>query len=228
MVNKSKYKVIILIGPPGSGKGTQAKMLAEKLKLFHLQTSKLGEAKINDPELVKNDPEVAEAKKLYDSGGLFSPEWIQKLVLEKVKELVAQNKGIIFDGSPRTLDEAEKELPELESVFGRENIKIIKINLSEYESLKRNSHRRVCKLNQHPIPNFPEFENVKICPEDGSEIILRSLDDPETIKTRYKVYMEETYPVFDFFKSKGYNITEINGEQPIENVQKDILNKLND
>src|SRR3989344_4081660 len=76
---------IFLIGPPGSGKGTQADLLAQRFGLVHVQTSKLGEEKINNPELVENDHEIAEVKRLYDKGELFPPPWTVKIVLEKVK-----------------------------------------------------------------------------------------------------------------------------------------------
>mgnify|MGYP001589188611 FL=1 len=225
-----KKSVVILIGPPGSGKGTQAEFLSEKFNLFHLETSKLGEAKINAPELVKKDPETAEAKRQYDMGQLFPPPWTTKMVAEKIVELSGKNIGIVFSGSPRTLYEAENELPVLEKSYGKENIKVINISLSEEESVKRNTFRRICKANRHPIPNFPEFEDVKICPKDGSELITRTVLDaiPEKIRFRYQVYKERTEPVLAFLREKDYNIIEINGEQSIENVQKDILDKLND
>ncbi len=219
-------KLIILIGPPGSGKGTQAEMLAEKLGLFHLQTSKLGEAKINNPELVKNNLEIAEAKQLYDSGKLWPHTWTASLVIEKVEEMASLGKGIVLDGSPRVIHEAVLEMPIMKALYGSDNIKIFEIKLSDEESFKRNSHRRICKLNQHPIPNFPEFENITACPKDGSEIIVRTLDDPEVIKKRYQVYLSETEPIIDFLIKEGYNLVTINGEQPIEDVQRDILDKL--
>ena len=225
-MENSDKKIIILVGPPGSGKGTQADMLAEKLGLFHLQTSKLGEAKINDPEQVKNKPEVAEAKQLYDSGKLWPHAWTASLVIEKVEEMAAQNKGIVLDGSPRVIHEAVLEMPIKKALYGQENIKAFEIKLSKEESIKRNSHRRICKLNQHPIPNFPEFENITTCPQDGSEIITRTLDNSGVLEKRYEVYQAETEPVVDFLKKEGYNLITINGEQPIEDVHRDILDKL--
>ena len=83
----TKKWAVILIGPPGSGKGTQAELLAEKFGLFHLETSKLGEEKINNPELVRKDQEVAEAKRLYNKGELFPPPWTVKIMVEKIREL---------------------------------------------------------------------------------------------------------------------------------------------
>src|SRR3989338_6630231 len=164
-----KKWAVFLIGPPGSGKGTQADLLAERFGLVHIQTSKLGEAKINDSELIKNDPEVAGGKK------------IKKVEKKKIKK----EKYII-----------------------------------------RNSSRRVCKASGHPIPNFEKFKNILVCPQDGSEIITRGLDTPETIKTRNEVYHRRTEPIFNFLEKSGYKVIEINGEQSIENVFKDILQEI--
>ena len=217
---------IFLIGPPGSGKGTQADLLAQRFGLVHVQTSKLGEEKINNQELVKNDPELAEVKRLYDKGELFPPPWTVKIVLEKAQELAGQGKGIIFSGSPRTIYEAEQEMPYFENLYGKENIKVVNIKIDEEESVFRNSNRRVCKASGHPIPNFDQFKNMLVCPQDGSEIITRGLDTPETIKTRNEVYHRRTEPILAFLKEKGYNMIDINGEQPIDKVFQDILQEI--
>lgn len=214
---------VFLIGPPGSGKGTQADLLAQRFGLVHIQTSKLGEEKINNQELVKNDPEIAEVKRLYDKGELFPPPWIVKIVLQKVQELANEDKGAVFSGSPRTIYEAEQEIPYFENLYGKENIKVINIKIDEEESVNRNSNRRVCKANGHPIPNFDQFKNMLVCPQDGSEIITRGLDTPETIKTRNEVYHRRTEPILAFLGEKGYNVIDINGEQPIDKVFSDIL-----
>lgn len=217
---------VVLIGPPGSGKGTQADLLTERYGLIHLQTSKVGEEKINDPELVKKDPEVAEAKRLYDMGELFPPPWTVKIMIEKITELASKQIGVVFSGSPRTLHEAENEMPVLESAYGKDNVKIIHLNLSKEESIRRNSNRRVCTANQHPIPDFPIFKDLKNCPKDGSELKTRDLDTPETISVRYEVYLRRTQPILSFLESSGFKILEIEGEQSIEDVFEDIRKNL--
>ncbi len=218
----SNKKIIILIGPPGCGKGTQADMLKDQFGLFHFETSNIIQEK-----LAKADPGdkiLMHEKELYDSGELNTPELVQGWVMEKVYELHTQGRGIVFSGSPRTLPEAENEMPVFEKLYGKENIRVAHIKLSREESFNRNSHRRICKLNRHPIPNFREYENVTTCPKDGSELIIRKeLDDPETIGVRYKVYLKRTEPILMYFKTKGYHVIEINGEQSIEAVHADIL-----
>lgn len=220
-------KIFVLIGAPGSGKGTQAELLAKRFNLYHLETSKLGEEKINNPDLVNSDPEVREAKRLYDKGELFPPPWTTKLVLEKVRELTQVNKGVVFSGSPRTIFEAENEFPEFEKIYGKENIHIFEIVLNEEESVRRNSVRKICKANRHPIPaTLPEFKNITTCPEDGSEVITRTLDKPKLIRERYQVYLKETKPISDFLKKLGYEVKQIDGEQPIKKVYEDVLKNI--
>ena len=154
------------------------------------------------------------------------PELVKQFILEKIEKLYKQELGIVFSGSPRTLEEAEAELPVLEDLFGKENVKIVHIQLTEDESIKRNSHRRICKANRHPIPNFPQFQNITTCPRDGSELVTRSLDNPDIIKVRYQEYLNRTEPILAFLKERGYNIMEINGEQSIQKVFQDTLNNL--
>ena len=219
-MSEQKKLVMILIGPPGSGKGTQAEMLAEKFGLFHLETSKLVEGAVKNAD--PNDDEFRAAKEAWTSGKLVASETIVKLTLDKIKSIAESGKGIILSGSPRTLYEVEREQPLFESLYGWDKIKVVNIKLSEEESVKRNSFRRICRINRHPIPNFPEFENIKKCPKDGSSIITRALDNPEVIKVRYKTYLEETEPVIDFLRNKGYKKIKIKSEQPIDKVFEDI------
>lgn len=224
MPDLNKKQVIILIGPPGSGKGTQAELLAEKFGLFHLESSKVIEEKIKNAP--PDDAIMQREKKLWESGILNTPELVLEWIKEKAKEVAGEGHGIVFSGSPRTIYEAEGEAPVLEELYGKENVKVFNIEISEDESIKRNSKRRICKDSRHPIPGFPEFEGITKCPKDGSEIITRVLDNPETIKIRYQEYLNRTLPIIDFLKKRSYKIMGISGEQSIENVFKDILKEL--
>ena len=224
MPEENKKWTVILIGPPGSGKGTQADLLAEKFGLFHLESSKIIEEKLK-----KADPDdwvLQNEKRLWESGTLNTPELVLQWIQEKIKEVAGRGRGIVFSGSPRTVFEAEGEMPLLEELYGKENIKIFNLDLSEGESIKRNSKRRICGGFRHSIPNFPEFENITKCPKDGSEIVTRTLDNPKTIKIRYQEYLKRTIPLIDILKYKNYRITKVNGEQPIEEVHNNILNYL--
>ena len=217
-------KVIFLIGPPGSGKGTQAELLAKELGFYHFEISKVIER--NFKEADQNDKETNHQKEHWISGELVHPELVARWFIEEVGSLKNRVRGFVFSGSGRNLKEIEEESGYLKKIYGRENIGAVEIKLSEEESVKRNSHRRICEKNRHPIPNFPEYADIKVCPEDGSEIITRPLDKADIIRKRYQVYLRETMPVIDYFRQSGYKVLEVNGEQPIEKVFSDIKEKL--
>ena len=217
-------KVIFLIGPPGSGKGTQAELLAKELGFYHFEISKVIEK--NFKEADSNDKELNHQKEHWISGELVHPELVAGWFIKEVDSLKDGKSGFVFSGSGRNLREIEEELGYLEKIYGKENIVAVEIKLSEEKSVKRNSARRICKKNRHPIPNFPEYANIKVCPEDGSEITTRPLDKPEIIKERYQVYLKETQPVVDYFRRSGYRVEEVNGEQPIDKVFEDIKAQL--
>ncbi|OGN29146.1 MAG: hypothetical protein A3A33_02700 [Candidatus Yanofskybacteria bacterium RIFCSPLOWO2_01_FULL_49_25] len=213
-------QVVIFIAPTGAGKGTQSDLLAEKFGWYHLETAKILEEKfaMGDP----NDPVIKAERELFLTGKLMTPEIVTTWVLEKVRELATQGQSIIFSGSFRTDYEARTEIPVIEELYGKENVRIFHITLSEDESVRRNSNRRICKKNRHPIPDLPEFRSMTVCPHDGSELVRRELDTPEVARIRYREYLKRTTPVFDFFKERKYPIIEIDGERGIENVSEDI------
>ena len=218
--------LVIIISPPGGGKGTQADLLAEKFGLFHLETSKIIEERFKKAD--PSDLIIAREKENWLGGKLVNQAIVAGWLLGEIEKKAQAGIGIVLSGSPRSLEEVEAEMPRIEELYGRDNIRVIEIKLSEDESVKRNSHRRICKANRHPIPNFPEYRNITACPQDGSEIITRALDEPEIIKERYRVYLKETAPVLEHLIQHGYQIISVNGEQPIEKVFEDILGNFND
>jgi adenylate kinase len=210
---------IVVLGRPGSGKGTQAALLAKKLGLFHFETSDVIQEKFRK---FPNDPEIKRAKEFFYGGKMTPTRLVTKWVIEKIKKL--ETKRIIFDGSPRTLYEVKRIYPILVDKCGRVNIKILNIKISPQEAIWRNTRRKTCQKCDSPIPYTKQTKDLKICPRKGcgGKLITREDDKPEKIKKRLKVFMKETYPVIKFFKKKGLLI-EINGEQSIEDVFKDIL-----
>ncbi len=225
MIHEPKRWAILLIGPPGAGKGTQAELLADDFGLHNFETSKIIEEKLAhaDPK----DPVMARVKKLRDSGKLSSPDVVLGWVMEKVRELAATGMGIVFSASPRTMFEAEGEVPILEELYGHDNIKVFHMNISEEESLERNSARRICKANRHPIPNTHQYEKLTVCPQDGSELVTRGvLDTPDVIRVRYRTYLEETAPVLDYLAKRGHRVIAIDGTLPITTVHDVIMQKL--
>ena len=215
-MRKSKKKsksIVIIIGPPGSGKGTQAILLADKLGIYYFETSKVIEGKVmeakpGDYQVVRGKKySLLQEKRNWEEGKLCSPPLVSYWVKEQIKELANENKGIVFAGSPRTLYEAKEIVPLLEKLYKKDNIKIIQFTLTAKNSIWRNSHRRICELMRHPILYNNETKHLKSCPLDGSRLIKRgSLDDSQTIKVRLREYKQRTLPVINYFQERGLPI----------------------
>jgi len=226
-------KAIILFGQPGAGKGTQAELLAEKTHFLHIESSKLIEDAFNDSDPNKSieaDGKVykmSDEKKIWLSGALCSFPFVAHLIKGKIREVANQGKGIIFSGSPRSLYEAEQEIPLLKEFYGLENIKFFLLKISPETTIFRNSHRKICELMRHSILFNKETENLTTCPLDGSLLVRRkNLDEVETIKNRLEAFKKDTLPVIDFVKKQGVNVIEINAEQTVSEIFKDISKKL--
>jgi len=223
-------QAIMLFGQPGAGKGTQAELLANKTGYYHFESSKVIEAcfKSESPEKVFDIEgqkyKIADEIKKWETGELVSPAFVVFLMEEKIRKLAEEDKSIIFSGSPRTVYEAEKEIPFIKELYGVENVKFLLLEISAETTIFRNSHRRICELVRHSILFSPETEQLTKCPLDGSNIIRRKLlDDPETIKNRLKVFKKETFPVIEVIEKHGIDLIKINGEQNISDVHKEIL-----
>lgn len=225
-------RTVILLGPPGAGKGIQANLVGESFDLNHFETSKVLETKMknaSEGDFLEVEGEkyfFKEQRKLWENGKLCSPPFVTKLIEEKVKELHKEGKGIVFSGSPRTLYEGERIIPLLKDLY--QEIIPIEIEISRECSIERNSHRRICNLMRHPILYNEETKELEHCPLDGSSLIKRGLDDPETIKVRFKEYKNRTYPLINYFKQEALEVKKIDGEQTPEQVFKEIESSLSD
>lgn len=226
-----KPQIIIIMGPPGSGKGTQAELVSDKPNLYYFETSKIIEenvmkAKKGAYETVdgRKYPLIKE-KQNWLTGILNTPEVVALWVNNKIKELFKERLGIVLAGSPRTLYEGKKIIPLLKKLYGVENIKIVLLEISPEQTIWRNSHRRICEFMRHPILSTKnEFLRLKYCPLDGSKLVRRKgLDDLETIKVRLREYKERTFPLMKYFKEQGLAVKKINGEQTVQDVYKAIL-----
>ena len=217
-----KPKIAILYGFPGAGKDTQAEILEENLNFTQVSSSYLIEKKIFDSNL-QNDPIIKYQKELYESGKLCDPEWVTKIINEEVVELHQEGRNLVFSGSPRTLYESENEIPYWEDLYGKDNIFVFLIKISEETSIFRNTHRRICSVCHHPIVYSEESKNLKFCPLCGGELKKRGLDTKELMKVRVKEYKERTEPIFNYLKERGYQVIEIDGEVSPNEVAKQII-----
>lgn len=210
-------KNIILMGPPGSGKGTQAKKLAEKYKAFYFGTGDLmrEEAK-NKTEFGK----IFQAVWNKGKGELIPDEIVEKFVAVKF-ESVDFGQGIIFDGFPRTLEQAKH----LERIFAEKNedFIVLDIEVTDESIIKRMSKRRVCaQCGQIYIEGLTE----NTCFKCDGELIRRQEDEPNVVKKRLEIYSSQTKPLINFFTAQNRLVT-IDGERTIEEVGKEIERVIN-
>ena len=225
-------KVILLFGPPGAGKGTQSELLASKFYFYNLDTSRILEEKFKNAKPGERieisgqqysvDEELAKRRK----GVLCSVGFTACLMKKRIAEIHGLGKSLILSGSPRSLPEAEIEMPILEDLYGKENIHVLFLDLPAEQTIFRNSNRRICELMHHSILYIPENADLKRCPLDGSRLIHRDLDNVETIKLRLEEYEQTAAPLEEFYRRGEYNLKKIDANQYVENVFADILETL--
>lgn len=187
---------IIMLGAPGAGKGTQAKMIAEKYQVPHISTGDIFRANI------KKGTELGmEAKKYMDQGQLVPDELTVRILLDRVAQDDCSN-GYVLDGFPRTIPQAEV----LDNALAKLGDKIdyaINVDVPDENIIKRMSGRRACLAcgATYHIEHVPPKKDG-ICDTCGQELVLRDDDQPETVKNRLKVYHEQTQPLIDFYTKK--------------------------
>ncbi len=206
----------IFLGPPGSGKGTQAKRVCEELNILHLSTGDvLREAVKNGTELGK------EAKKYMEAGDLVPDQLIVGLIEDKLKggEL---DRGFILDGFPRTVPQADA----LKEMFVKNNKavdKAILLDVSDEEVINRLSGRFYCpKCNagyNYPA-KMPKAEGV--CDNDGEKLLRRPDDEPDVVENRLNVYKKQTEPIVNFYQKESILI-KVNGEGDINEIFRQLL-----
>jgi len=201
-------KRITLLGPPGAGKGTQAKLLAAKNGLVHLSTGDI----LRDE--VARDTELGRLAKGYMNRGDLVPD---TLIIDMIKGRLDEDGGFILDGFPRTVTQAEA----LEKIISIDVA--INIALSREEVIRRLSSRRVCRdcgKIYNLLYNSPKNEGV--CDGCGGELFQRYDDRREVIENRYDVYIDATAPLINFYKERSL-LKNVDGSQPTELVSDQIL-----
>jgi len=233
MKNSKKSKVIIVMGPPGAGKGTQASLLSEKLGLYRLESSKVIEENVmaaKKGDFVKvggKKYSLLKEQKLWKTGLICTSAVVGFWMKEKIKKLARANESILLEGTPRTPQEAEEVAPILKKLYGNPNIKIILLELNPETSIWRNSHRRICELLRHPILYNKETIRLRHCTLDGSKLIKRkSLDDPKIIRVRLREYKEKTLPLVTYFEKQGLKVIKTDGSSVPAVVFRNILKAL--
>lgn len=211
---------IVLIGPQGSGKGTQAKLLAKKFNLLHVE---IGGAL---REIAKTKTALGRRVNylINEKGRMVPYQLVFKVVGEKLGKLTLKQ-GIVFDGTPRRLVEI-KPLEKVLADYGRRLTYVFYVYISRTETLKRLSKRRTCiKCGQVFIAGLTISAKAKKCPKCGGEVVQRKDDRAEAIRERLELYHRKTEPVVKYFRREK-KLIEINGEQSIEKVFRDIVAQL--
>ncbi|HWR44409.1 adenylate kinase [Sporomusa sp.] len=210
---------ILLMGPPGAGKGTQAAKLVENFKIPHISTGDMFRA------AVKEGTELGKQAKACMDAGQLVPD---SVTIGIVKERLAKGdckQGFILDGFPRTIAQAEaldRTLAELTIKLDR----VVNITAPGSELVGRMTGRRICKscgATYHVSFNAPKKSGV--CDKCSGELYQRDDDREETVINRLSVYQTQTQPLIEYYQDKGL-YTEINGLQPIDDVLQDIVNSL--
>ena len=199
---------IIMLGAPGAGKGTQAKMIAAKYGVPHISTGDIFRANI------KNGTELgAKAKEYMDKGLLVPDELVVDLVIDRFKADDCA-KGYILDGFPRTIPQAEA----LDKALSAIGDYAINVEVPDENIIERMSGRRACVgcgATYHIVYNPTKVEGK--CDTCGADLILRDDDKPETVKKRLDVYHEQTQPLIDYYKAKGI-LKEVDGTVDMKDV----------
>jgi adenylate kinase len=197
---------LVLLGPPGAGKGTQAERLVTDFDLPYYATGDILRAAVKDEtELGK------EAKGYMDRGELVPDDLICKVIMERIDEPEAED-GFLLDGFPRNKEQADILGDALER-RERKLTAVLLIDASDDEVIKRISGRRVCVKNQHVYHvDFDPPKHEGVCDQDGSRLIQRDDDKPETIKKRLEVYHGQTKPLIDYYESQG-NLRRFDGSR---------------
>ncbi len=210
---------LLLMGPPGAGKGTQAAELVKKFNIPHISTGDMFRAAVKEgTELGKK------AKAVMDAGGLVPDEITIGIVKERLTKEDCK-KGFILDGFPRTVEQADA-LTKILNDLGMKLTRVLNIHVPFEDLIERAVGRRICKqcgATYHI--KFNPTKKANACDECGGELYQRKDDNEETMKNRLSAYENSTKPLIDYYK-KADLYTEIDGRQPIDKVTEDLVSVL--
>ncbi len=207
---------VVLLGPPGAGKGTQAEAISAKLCLPHISSGDIFR------ENLKNKTELGMIAAGFINKGELVPD---DITIAMIRERLSQpdcREGAILDGFPRTPAQAEA-LASMLSVLGGKVISVPSINVPEDILVERLTGRWTCRKEGHIFhEKYNPPRQLGFCDFDGSELYQREDDKPETVKRRIRVYFEQTQPLIEFYRKLGL-LTDVDGTKLIEQVTADLL-----
>ena len=209
-------KYIVLLGPPGAGKGTQAQIIAEKYELVHVSSGDLFR------ENLKQQTDLGKLAQTFMSRGELVPDDVTiAMVRDRLSRPDCVN-GALLDGFPRTPAQADALAEMLKEFAGTVNV-VPYISVAPEILIDRLSGRWTCRLNGHVFhEKFNPPETSGVCDIDGSELYQREDDQSATVERRIKVYQEQTAPLIAYYQSNGL-LAELDGTKPIEDVTTDLI-----
>ena len=209
---------LVLFGPPGAGKGTQAQLLRDRLNVAHISSGDLFRC-----HLGKGTALGLRVKEYINKGELVPDDVTLEIILDKVMS-IPDDEGLILDGFPRTphqADALEKKLAAESRILD----KVVHLDVSEPELLRRLGGRYICRSCRAPHA-IGEGEEGKKCDNCGGELYQRDDDAPVAVKKRIEVYRAQTIPVLDFYRDRGV-LVDISGDGAVDEVNKQVLAALN-
>jgi adenylate kinase len=218
-------KHVVILGPQGAGKGTQAERIAPQLGLVHLATGDLFRALMATASDLAN-----EVRSYVDAGDLVPDELTAQVLFAALDDAAASNPdlvGALFDGYPRNKAQSSVLAQRIDE-RGEELVAIIHIRVPREVLMERLTGRLICKncgRSFHKVFNPPSKENV--CDVCGGELYQRSDDTPEAVARRLEIYFEQTEPLLDAWRPRGL-VHEVDGDQSIEDVTDDIIRSLSE
>ena len=204
---------LLLYGPPGSGKGTQAEMLHKRFDIPHIAT---GDILRN--EVAAGTPLGLKAKPIMAAGGYVPDDVMIGIIRNRLAQPDCVN-GFIMDGFPRTIPHAQaldELLTELSKAFDR----VLYLKVETAELVKRLAGRMTCPVDQKTYP-----PGTKTCPADGTKLVQRDDDKPDAVKHRIEIYLEKTLPLLDYYRAR-HLVSEIEGVGTIDEIHGSVLSAL--
>lgn len=210
---------LVLLGPPGAGKGTQASAIVERYKIPHISTGDI--LRFN----IKNGTKLGIKSKSYIDKGLLVPDELVVLIVKDRLNDADCKDGFLLDGFPRNVKQAEALDSELKAM-GIKLDRVVNIQADRDVLIERAIGRRICKecgKTYHIKYNPPKVEDI--CDLDGSPLYQRDDDNEDTVGTRIKVYHEQTQPLIDYYQEKGL-LLDVDGTKPIDEITNFIVAEL--
>ena len=204
---------LLIYGPPGSGKGTQAELLHQSFDIPHIATGDILRG-----EVAAGTPLGLQAQPIMAAGGYVPDDIMIGIIRNRLQQGDSQ-KGFVMDGFPRTIPQAEA-LDGLLDELGRRFDRVVYLNVDIAELVPRLAGRMTCPIDQKTYP-----PGTAKCPLDGATLIQREDDKPEAVKKRIEVYLDKTLPLLDYYRGRGL-VSEIDGVGTIQEIHKRVLTAL--